>query len=860
MSLKTVTANKSANSRQNVSGGGKQGRSNDRLVVGRVLVGGTQRIYRAFIDFDFPGDFWSDVERVRKAELVLTVAADGDSTVITGDTARIRVRRNTRNFKSASSSWTSDGYVGLFVNTNPGQTENAAVGSGAPQTAVTVDITNIVRQWAPKKVKFPSGTGAALARHGVAVTASDEGQSRNGCEFYSQDAGASVWRPKLDVTYDAVNAPPSVQMAEPDGSVTSDFQFTGNFTGPEPDDFLTKVRVETRRKSNQNAIWSTTVSGISLDPVDGLWHIDGPAVGTYRKDVDYEARARVWDRHDDPSDWTGWKTFRVVSDEPVTTVVPIGVVDTLDNVRFAGACVIDTKAGAMVRVDIQLQERGGDWSAPAWNTSYPPTLEERTSNSPSAFYRGRSLGAGDYEWRMRVADALGGLSEWSVDDTLTLLVGQPMDEGEQAYTSAWKRVQVGQRILIRELRNTDRGPGRVLAVIENAGNIGSSWYATAPGELYFTLPNSHPQVSVIEPLASHYQFQQYVSGRWKTLGEGLVRDFDATDEETVFYGLDYLGLLSWSIERAKQPDASPRKNIGTKVDDIKGSRYYNRTIRYIIKDQLKRARLQDEHSPVRFIQTGRVDPFDTKVTIYASYAERLGFIRGLIDSHRGAVREDGGERRSRLRVRFNPAANEGQGRHEFEALDDVGQDRENLRLEYGSTVQGYQVIALDEFASRIYAIGKEPNALRPYFRTADAPGIDTSKWGHFGRPAFYEDIVDKKDLYRRAKALAIRTSRVGKRIALGLRVQGLKPFDGWDLLDAFPILIRDGIVDTTRYGSGYWVVWGVEYRVYPDGHDELTLIVRPRGDRAEIDPDLIPSDPIHFETDWTWGDGPPPEE
>ena len=65
---------------------------------------------------------------------------------------------------------------------------------------------------------------------------------------------------------------------------------------------------------------------------------------------------------------------------------------------------------------------------------------------------------------------------------------------------------------------------------------------------------------------------------------------------------------------------------------------------------------------------------------------------------------------------------------------------------------------------------------------------------------------------------------------LGCVSSGIEVFDGWDLLDNVPVEIQRGAVDTTRYGSGYWTIQGVEYRLEPDGHDELTLAIKPRED------------------------------
>jgi len=536
-------------------------------------------------------------------------------------------------------------------------------------------------------------------------------------------------------------------------------------------------------------------------------------------------------------------------------VVPVGQQVNMSGVLMQADFVIDATAEPCTKVDVQLQEQGGAWGAAdlLWSESYVPSQNEQDDHRVVTSYRGPGLPAGLYEWRVRITDALGGQSTWD-SDAFELLVGVPDDEADQDFTTGWANKQLQQRIVLYGINSGNRGPTSVIkGIIENPTSMGVMWNATAPGQLWFTLPTDHPQVSNIEPFVTHYRVQQYRRGAWKTLQYGVINDFDAQSDEVVFLGVDYLGLLTYSTEAAIQPEENPRKNIGTSVTSLKGSRYFNKTIRYIVKDQLKRARLQEAYSPVKFIQIGRVDKMDEKITIYAHFRQRLNFIRGLIDSHRGAL-SNKGERRSRLRVHYNTGAKQ----HQFQLLDNVGRDRPNLELRYGSLLQNYQVIALGDFLTRAHGVGYEPNASRPHFANMNAPGVDREDWGTLSRPFEFVDVTDKKDLKRRTRHEATVGSRVGKSMALALRVAGLDPFDGWDILDSFPIHIQDGVVDTDAYGSGYWTVWKVEWFVYPDGHDELRLTVRPKGDQADIEPDLIPSDPIHFKTDWKWGHGDPP--
>jgi hypothetical protein len=458
---------------------------------------------------------------------------------------------------------------------------------------------------------------------------------------------------------------------------------------------------------------------------------------------------------------------------------------------------------------------------------------------------------GLYDIKVTIYDSVGGTASSTRDDGIRITRALLDDEDTTDLTTGLSNVRPTQRILIRGMK-ANRGPGKVIAIIEDARNIGVSRYATSPGELYFTLQSQHPQISLIEPFATHYEYQQYRRGRWVSLEYGLMVDFDAEEDEVIFYGMDYLGLLSASVEGAYQIAKSPNKSISTKHTVLKGSRYKKKTIRYIIKNQLKRARYQETHSTVKFINIGQMDKMSTKVTIFASHVERLGFIRGLIESHKGA-QANGQERRTRLRVRYRPAKND----FAFELVDNRGTDKDALRLEFGGLVQGYRVVAYDQYRNKVYGIGVKPNASKPFFISKVAQGVTLADWGVWGKAELHGDIVDRKDLVRRVRASANHMSRPGKSVAIGIRVRSIDYCDGYDVLDSVPVDIVDGAIDTNNFGGGYWTIWGINYRVYDDEHDELTWILRPKGDSDSFDPDLITSEPEAISSEWAWGAGEP---
>lgn len=105
------------------------------------------------------------------------------------------------------------------------------------------------------------------------------------------------------------------------------------------------------------------------------------------------------------------------------------------------------------------------------------------------------------------------------------------------------------RVILWETSTTDRGRGKIAAVIHDAKNVGVSSYLNEGGEMFFTLPYNHPQISACVPLERHYRVDRFdeEEGKYVTLGQGLLEDYEASENETVFYGLDYMMVLQKTI-------------------------------------------------------------------------------------------------------------------------------------------------------------------------------------------------------------------------------------------------------------------------------------------------------------------------
>lgn len=417
-----------------------------------------------------------------------------------------------------------------------------------------------------------------------------------------------------------------------------------------------------------------------------------------------------------------------------------------------------------------------------------------------------------------------------------------MDTGHARVRIVIRSVDIGT-----EDNPHNRGPlDPPVAILYDAGDIGAGEWLNTPGEIHFTLPGNHPQLSALEPFLVHFalEIERDVVG-WVEVLAGLITDFDATADEVIFYGIDYLGLLGMLYEEAFSAtvvDAAYNKG---------GSKYSNKAISFIIENQLKRAKALD-FSPVGFISVPDITDWPEKITINAVFKQRLEFILGLMQSHAA-----GTGKRTRLRTVKTGALT-----YRWDAQDAPGTNRDDLRFEYGGLAQAFQVVPFDDFGTKVMGIGLAVAGLKPMYAVAHPPNYsDTNEpfpewyYGSFPKTAAWQDLIDKNDLKRRAALMARRAGKVGKKVGIGIRVDSLDVKVGWDICDAVPVDIIRGAVDSTKYGSGYYVIVGWEFKVFRDGHTDLILSLQPKDDNIAVDLTLLPSDPVQEPGIWAGQSG-----
>jgi hypothetical protein len=764
---------------------------------------------------------------------------------------------------SPSTGFQSDDYTSAVGTSSDQRLTNM---NRAANGLTSIDVTYMVEDWAPSNVKRRDGKpGGKAPNYGIGLFGSTE--ANKNWAGWSEDHTDSTFRPIITLTYEYGVTVPDVPVSlAPSGVVTSFTDFQGAFADQRTTDELRYSEVEVYTSAATNA--GQVVTGgsriylakkaASATEIEGDRFTHVPDALTIVAGTTYKWRSRVYDQEGQVSLWTSLVSFNTTNtapNAPTLTPANASTFATLDGVLFRGAFTDADPGDTLLAYQVQMSAYGAadshwdDDQFILWNTGkvYVSALGGTSFSTP---YGGDALSAATYYWRARVWDSKQGYSAWAYSSIVVSanFIPDPADTP----TAIQLRPKAPWRIVIKDMYQADgvtktvgRGPGNVVAVLEDAKNVGASILFNSPGELHFTLGKKHPQLSVIEPKQTHYSVQFRSGDGWREVFAGLMWDFDATDTDIVFYGIDYLALLDYTLDErydASNPDKASEKGGSKYVSAGKNS------IHYIVSDQLTRAK-NLPNSPVGFITVGAIATMNETLTVFSTYSPTLNFITGLLDSHRA-----GTGKKTRLSVRPKTA-----GGYEFVVQDDPGQVRDNLRLRYGELVQGYRVIPFGtEWASRISAIGRAKDGVQVLYKTATAPGIDEVTWGRFTQVRLIDGVSDANDLMRRTKQAAMNAGKLGKSVALGIRTGFLQPRDGYDVCDMFPIDIEDGSVSTEAFGSGYWTAVGITWQAEAQtGKQTTTLTFSPREDTTAPDSDLLTLQPISVQKEWQIGWTPP---
>lgn len=353
------------------------------------------------------------------------------------------------------------------------------------------------------------------------------------------------------------------------------------------------------------------------------------------------------------------------------------------------------------------------------------------------------------------------------------------------------------RVTLWDNTGSGHGRGTVKAIIDDARDIGVSGYANQGGECFFTLPWNHPAINEIVPWQRHYEVKRYnrTTGIYDVVGVGWIDDYDATADEVIVYGTDYLSGFDLSISSS-------------------GTSYNNTLIGTIITAQATDAMhgVVGGATPIiDFLTTGTIDATSQTVTVLTSYQPRLQFFQQLADIYQS----DSSVRPIVYVARSSPFT--------FNFDSNRGSDKTTRRFEWGALVNDFRYLAgFKNFATWGFAIGQKREGAS--ILTSAQSYASSATYGIMQRATLFIDVVNQAALDKKTKRFARNIGTPAGQVSIGLRANQIGPYEWGDFGDSVPVVINRGLVQV----NGLYTVWGQEWIGQKDGSEDLFLSIAPK--------------------------------
>lgn len=483
-------------------------------------------------------------------------------------------------------------------------------------------------------------------------------------------------------------------------------------------------------------------------------------------------------------------TYTDASAAPTATITaPTGTVAT-STPNIVGT-YSDPGSTTMSKLDIQVSSVS-TFASTTWNVAATTVFTPTWSKA----YAGSALAPGStYYIRARVYNAAGVASAWTSTGSFTIqALGGSGSGGSVTPKPPAFRTRPA-RIELYDI-GTGRGPGTLKAIIDDAKYIGVSDYWNEVGEAYWTMPYNHPQLGEIVPLQRHYRVSRYdaVSGAYKTIGRGLIDDFDADQDETIIHGSNYKGLLETSITAAS-------------------TTYAAQFLGLIVQQELSAA-INESASRLGFTVSssgsGNIENTSTTAILMTAFQQRLGFIQQVAQVAMAS---------SSVRTVFDIDRD---SPYTWRFIENQGSEElTGFRLEFGGNINGFRYVpGFADYANRIQAIGIRREGANILYSTQSADG--TSNYGRMTQPHLFQDVTDQTTLDKMAQRAARLASSGGKNLAMVLRASQIIPWDGWKIADNVRAIISRGTLINL---NGLYTLTGMEWTLSPIGGENLRLAV-----------------------------------
>jgi hypothetical protein len=384
------------------------------------------------------------------------------------------------------------------------------------------------------------------------------------------------------------------------------------------------------------------------------------------------------------------------------------------------------------------------------------------------------------------------------------------------------------RITLWDMTGSGRGRGTVKAVISDAKYIGCSSYLNEGGEAFFTLPYNHPQIAECVPLERHYRIDRWdeEDAVYRTVGTGILQDYQATDNETVFYGIDYMTVLNQTITDVSSIISNPSNTVT----------YDDKTVSQI---------WQSELSAVKNEANSRLGFIDVEATISAATKTydifTAGENRGEFLFNMTAIAQEG----TTSKVVFGNRIESSTQSYNSFFLDMNYSTAPNnsLRLVYGANVKRFSYSPnFRNLRTRAVLIATSIfNASQSKIWSNYATSALASTYGVIDRVDVFEDLISQDSVSARASYNLNESSPDKLRvISLSVVDGSVIPYKNYNLGDDIKVIINRGnvVVDASVTLRGQqWV--GRE-----DGSEEIAFDFYNRSNREfELSP-YRPASPL----------------
>lgn len=173
--------------------------------------------------------------------------------------------------------------------------------------------------------------------------------------------------------------------------------------------------------------------------------------------------------------------------------------------------------------------------------------------------------------------------------------------------------------------------GTQKAVVYDASDIGVEEHANDVGSAFWTMKNDHPQISEFVPLERHYEIARWnesaATPRWEFVGAGVINDFNATEYETVFAGIDYKAVMNQVTTPLSQITFANVSPINPNLATVQKTTIFNSTDGVAATDQVYGSSY-DVDGMVEYDVTESIQVSTASVVAYANTTKTISITSG----------------------------------------------------------------------------------------------------------------------------------------------------------------------------------------------------------------------------------------